>query len=112
MDTEVLAVVGGCTDSLRKSVSWIPVNWEVDASVVRDAGVANSVLAQTRIGICSNGVALLAISGLRAEVGGVCGTENIETVTVICSNDDQGVFKLSKRFEFLDSGLDGVIHLE
>ena len=88
VDLEVFTVVWGGADALRQGIARIPVHREVDTGVVGDSGVGNCVLTKTRVGVVANCAALLTIGFLGAQVFGVCGSEDIEAVSVIGCDDD------------------------
>ena len=60
----------------------------------------------------SNSVALLALVLLSNEILSVDGTHDIETVTVVSSNEDKSVVKLANLVKVFDSGANSVIKLK
>lgn len=87
---EVLPLVRVGTHALREGVPRVPVDGEVDARVVGHRGVGDGVLAQPAVLVDADGVALFAVGGLTAQVLGVGTTEDVETVAVVGSDDDEG----------------------
>lgn len=85
------------------------------------------VLAETRVLVSTDCLALLAIGGglhilakcqmktkttYIVHVTTVRASENIETMSVVGSDDDEGIIILANLLEVLDSSLDGIIKLE
>ena len=79
-------------------------------SVGKVAGV--DVLRCTGVLVHANGITLLTVILLLVQVLGVNGTHDIETVTVISSDDDEGVLELADLLEVRDGGADSVVELE
>jgi hypothetical protein len=76
VEVEVLAVVGVGGDTGGDGVAGGPVEGEVGAGVVADAGGLVGVLGETRVGVGADGAALLAVRALRGEVLGIGATED------------------------------------
>lgn len=113
----VFAAIGGSANTTSDGVSWLPVGREVNASAVLDVLALLGVLRETGLFVDTNGVALLALVFLLAEIFGVGGSpdtkvkvlvllereehffvsENdedlLESVAVISRNNNEGVLK-------------------
>lgn len=96
--------------ALCKRVARIPVGGEVGVAVGEVAGV--DVLRKTRLLVHTDGVALLPRRFLFVEIHGVRRAEDIETMTMVSSDDDLRVFELADFLQMRDGGLDGVVEFE
>lgn len=112
MDAVVFAVIRSSDNTLGKSVTGLPVGREVDTGVVGDGCVCDSVLGQAGVLVHADGITLGAVIGLVGEVVCINGAEDIETVTVIGSHNDEGVIQYAERSELGNGCVDGVIKLE
>lgn len=110
VDGPVLAAVGIGHETLEESVAGVPVGGEVAVSVGEVTGV--NVLGKTRLLVCTDCVALLAVDVLGSEVVCVNGTHDVETVTVISGDEDESLLEAVGLVELPDGGLDGVVELE
>lgn len=72
MNAIIFSVVWRRPYALSEGISGIPVDWEVDSGIIRDACVCDGVLAQPRLAVDTNRVALVAVVGLRGKILGVC----------------------------------------
>jgi len=72
----------------------------------------HGILGETSVLVDTDGVALVAVVVLGIEVLGVDGTEDIETVTVVGGDDDEGITELTKSLELLHGCSNGVIELQ
>jgi hypothetical protein len=110
VDGPVLAAVGVGHQTLEEGVAGVPVGWEVAVGVGQIAGV--DVLRETRLLVGTDGITLLAVDVLGSEVGGINGTHDIETVTVVSGDEDKSLLEAVGFVEVLDGGLDSVVKLE
>lgn len=109
-DGPVLASVGISHQTLEEGVAGVPVGGEVAVGVGQVASV--DVLRKTRLLVGADGVTLLAVDVLGSEVVGVDGTHDIETVTVVSSDEDESLLEAVGAVQLGDGGLDGVVELK
>jgi hypothetical protein len=112
VDLVVLAAVGGSTNSTSDSITGLPVGREVGAGAVVDTLGLLSVLRLARLLVGTDGTALGTIVLLLREVLGVGRAPNIETVTVISRDNDEGLIEDVKFLELLNSSANSVVELE
>jgi len=98
------------TKALSQSVAGIPIGREEAVDVAKATGVDVLRLAAVLVG--ANGVALGAVVFLGVEVLCISTAKDVETVAVICCDDDQSLIDLAKLGQVVDGSLDSIIKLE
>lgn len=106
----VLAMVWVSAEALCERVSRVPVRGEVGVREAQVAGV--DVLRQSRLSVCADGLALVAVFGLLVKIFGIDGSEDVETVAVVGGDEDQGILQRVGLVQMVDRGFDGVVQLE
>lgn len=96
---KVLSLVGEGSIAVGDSVSWVPGHWEtfslgrVEYLVGSGAGVVwDGIGGETRLGVNTDGTSLGSIVVLGVEVLGVGASVDIESVSMIRSNENQSLF--------------------
>ena len=109
-DRPVLATVGVGHQTLEESVTRVPGGRKVAVGVGQVTGVG--VLGETGALVDTDGLAALAVGVLSGEVVGIDRAHNVEAVTVVSGDENEGLLKAVGRVELGDGGLDSVVELE
>lgn len=119
VDFKVLTLVGECGVAVSDSPSGVPVDGESFAlGTVEDLVrvgqdiIRYSVGGKTRVEVGSDSVSLSSVGSLVLEVFSVGTSVYVESVTVVGSNQNQGVFELANLLEVLDGSSDGVVEFQ
>lgn len=111
VNSVVFTTIGGSSGTGEESITGGPVGGEVGAfGVSQVTGV--DVLGKTGLFVDTDGVTLLTLVGLGGHVLCVNGTHDVEAVTVVGGDDDEGVGEFTEVLEFFNGGLDGIVEFE
>lgn len=119
VDGKVLPLVGEASIAVGNGVPGVPGNGESNtlgtsegALVVGVDASGDNIGRETGPLVHADGVALLPVLLLLPEVLGVCGTKDVESVSVVGSDDNEGLLELADLLEVLEGGTDGVVEFE
>ena len=113
VDLVVLTVIREGNGTGVKGVARVPAGREVNTlRVTESIGTSNSVLRQTRVLVDADSTALVTVVLLFLEINSVDSTGDIETVTVVSSDNDKRVFERTELLELLNGGADSVVKLK
>jgi hypothetical protein len=119
VDGEIFSLVGESSVSVGDSVSRVPSYWEsltlrrIKDFVGSGVGVVgNGVGGETGFSVHTNGASLGSIIVLGVEVFSIGTSINVESVSVVGGNENQGLFEETELFKMGNGSSDSIVKLE